>query len=97
LTFRGGIDLCRALPDVVTAVDILGPLVHKAGAFVLIQNGIGVESALQIHSPNSVIISGCAWVDATLLDSGKKLTQYGKVRSCVPLILPDLILSRRRG
>lgn len=72
--------ICRALPDVITTPDLLGPLVDKSDAFVLIQNGVGIESDLQKRVPDIPIISACAWVDATVVDAGRRLTQHGKVK-----------------
>jgi hypothetical protein len=45
----------------------------------LIQNGVEVEGALRRKLPTATIISGCAWVDATMVENGRLLTQYGPV------------------
>jgi len=91
----------KALPDVVSIPDLLGPLLDKTDAFVLIQNGICVEAGLQKCLPDAIIISGCAWVDATVIDNGHKVTQYGNVRFtlttlcvCVCIHTPHFSLDR---
>ncbi|KAF9787425.1 6-phosphogluconate dehydrogenase C-terminal domain-like protein [Thelephora terrestris] len=67
----------KALPDVTSTPDILGPLLNHADAFVLIQNGVGVERELRRRLPTATIISGCSWADATIVENGRLLTQYG--------------------
>lgn len=59
--------------------DVLGPLLNHGDSFVLIQNGVGVEGALRRQLPTATIISGCAWIDATIVEEGRLLTQYAEV------------------
>ncbi|KAF7795348.1 hypothetical protein EIP86_006505 [Pleurotus ostreatoroseus] len=51
---------------------------------VLLQNGIGIEDDLQAdlarRGCNNLIISGCAWVDTTLINSGRTVAQHGNER-----------------
>lgn len=68
----------KALPDVIPTPDLLGPLLDRSDSFVLIQNGIGIEAALRRKLPAATIISGCAWIDATIVDNGRLLTHYGR-------------------
>jgi hypothetical protein len=63
----------RCLPDVQTTPQILGPLLARSHNFVLIQNGIGIELDLQKVVPGAVVMSGCAWIDATIVDHGRTL------------------------
>ncbi|KAF9651688.1 6-phosphogluconate dehydrogenase C-terminal domain-like protein [Thelephora ganbajun] len=70
----------KALPDVISTPDLLGPLLDHGDSFVLIQNGVGVEGALRRRLPMTTIISGCAWIDATIVEKGRLLTQYGPER-----------------
>lgn len=77
----------KCLPDVNTTSSILYPLLKKLPKYpntsiVLLQNGIGITDDLQktlnelgVVNP---ILSGCAWVDATAVDGGRRLTQHGK-------------------
>jgi len=67
----------KALPDVVSTPDLLGPLLDHGDSFVLIQNGVGVEGVLRRKLPTATVISGCSWVDATIVENGRLLTQYG--------------------
>ncbi|KAI0647854.1 ketopantoate reductase PanE/ApbA C terminal-domain-containing protein [Trametes meyenii] len=84
----------KCIPEIVTTPALLSPLLNKlsdgsssskeATTFVLLQNGIGIEDDLQaalakIDAP-SVIISGCCWVDTTLVDGGKRIVQHGNER-----------------
>lgn len=69
----------RALPDVITTPDLIRPLLAKSHAFVLIQNGIGIELDLQRAVPHATIISGCAYIDSTAVDGGKTIRQTNKV------------------
>jgi len=80
----------KALPDVITTPDILGPLLNHGDSFVLIQNGVGVERALRLQLPTATIISGCAWIDATIVEKGRLLTHYGNEHLTVGVhALPD--------
>ena len=63
----------------ISAPDLLGPLVGCGDSFVLIQNGVGVERELQCKLPTTPIISGCAWILATTVDKGRSLKQFGPV------------------
>ncbi|KAG9087042.1 hypothetical protein FS749_003211 [Ceratobasidium sp. UAMH 11750] len=63
----------KCLPDVETTPQVLGPLLTRTKNFVLIQNGIGIELDLQQAAPSAVVISGCAWIDATVVDHGRTL------------------------
>ena len=63
----------------ISTPDILGPLLNHSDSFVLIQNGVGVEGALRRRLPTATIISGCSWIDATIAEKGRLLTQYGTV------------------
>lgn len=91
----------KCLPDVNPTPSILHPLLEKLPkypntAIVLLQNGIGITDDLQkmldelgVVNP---ILSGCAWVDATAVDGGRRLTQHGKeklVIGCHPSTAPD--------
>jgi len=67
----------KALPDVITTPDLLGPLLDHGDAFVLIQNGVGIEKALRQRLPTATIISGCSWICSAILDKGKLMIQYG--------------------
>jgi len=67
----------KALPDIMSTPDLLGPLLNHGDSFVLIQNGVGIEGALRRKLPNVTIISGCAWVDSTIVGKGRLLAQYG--------------------
>ena len=75
----------------ISTPDILGPLLSLSDSFVLIQNGVGVEGALRRQLPAATIISGCAWVDASIVEKGRLLTQYGAVGilSGGTFLLPD--------
>ncbi|KAI0328988.1 2-dehydropantoate 2-reductase [Cubamyces sp. BRFM 1775] len=82
----------KAVPEVTTTPALLAPLLARLASspqdqpttFVLLQNGIGIEDDLQAALANidapSVVISGCCWVDTTLVDGGKKIVQHGNER-----------------
>ncbi|OCH90915.1 hypothetical protein OBBRIDRAFT_562509 [Obba rivulosa] len=82
----------KCLPDVITTPALLTPILARLAtasqptAFVLLQNGVGIEddllAALAETKPgaDNVVISGCAWVDATAVDGGRKVTQFGNER-----------------
>jgi len=76
--YRFTICTSKALPDVVSTPDLLGALLDNTDAFVLIQNGIHVESALQQRAPDTIIISACAWVDSTVVSNGTRVEQFGR-------------------
>ncbi|KAG9104726.1 hypothetical protein FRC06_011620 [Ceratobasidium sp. 370] len=63
----------KCLPDVETTPQVLGPLLTRTRNFVLIQNGIGIELDLQRAVPGAVVMSACAWIDATVVDHGRTL------------------------
>ncbi|KAI0667728.1 ketopantoate reductase PanE/ApbA C terminal-domain-containing protein [Trametes maxima] len=84
----------KCIPEIVTTPTLLFPLLNKLPegsspsndptTFVLLQNGIGIEDDLQaalakIDAP-STIISGCCWVDTTLVDDGRRVIQHGNER-----------------
>ncbi|TFK55378.1 6-phosphogluconate dehydrogenase C-terminal domain-like protein [Heliocybe sulcata] len=71
----------KCLPDVQDTPSLIRPLLSKTSAFVLVQNGIGIERTLREEAPgNATIISGCAWVDATVVDGGTRVHQTGDER-----------------
>ncbi|ELU45470.1 ApbA domain-containing protein [Rhizoctonia solani AG-1 IA] len=72
----------RCLPDVVTTPKLLGPLLARSRNFVLIQNGIGIELDLQAAVPSGIVMSGCAWIDATVIDHGRTLKHGPIVSEC---------------
>lgn len=59
--------------------ELLGPLLSHGDAFVLIQNGLGVERELRRELPTTTIISGCAWILSTTVEKGRSLQQRGTV------------------
>lgn len=63
----------------ISTPDLLGSLLNHSDSFVLVQNGVGIEGALRLRLPTATIISGCAWIDATIVEEGRLLTQYGPV------------------
>lgn len=69
----------RALPDVISTPDLLGPLLGHGDSFVLIQNGVGVERELRCKLPTTTIISGCCWIVSTVVEKGRLLKQRGPV------------------
>lgn len=77
--------LARALPDVIPTSDLIGSLLSATDTFVLIQNGIGIHTDLQLARPDADIISCCAWIDATKVNGGRSVVQTGPVSStCCP-------------
>ena len=52
-----------------------------SNTFILLQNGIGIERDLRAAAPEAVIISGCAWIDATAVDGGKRIEHFSVVSS----------------
>ncbi|KAJ3554861.1 hypothetical protein NM688_g2886 [Phlebia brevispora] len=78
----------KSLLDVQPTASILAPMLDNIErspdtAIVLLQNGIGIEDDIQntltSRGCNNVVISGCAWVDTTLI-GGKTVVQRGKER-----------------
>lgn len=67
----------------MTTPELLGPLLARSRNFVLIQNGIGIELDLQAAVPGAVVMSGCAWIDATVVDHGRTL-RHGPIVSLYP-------------
>lgn len=70
----------RALPDVQTSPQLVAPLLQCTNTFVLIQNGLGIERDFQTAVPDATVISGCAWIDCTTIDSGRKVLHDSFVR-----------------
>lgn len=81
----------KCLPDVITTPTLLAPFIqalafsrNDATSFVLLQNGIGIDddlqAALEDTPAKTAVISGCAWVDVTAIDGGRKITQFGTER-----------------
>jgi len=66
----------KTIPDIRTTPETLGPLVEKSNTFILLQNGVGIEHDLRIAVPDATIISGCAWIDATAVDGGKRVDHF---------------------
>ncbi|CAE6477895.1 unnamed protein product [Rhizoctonia solani] len=79
----------KCLPDIVTTPKLLGPLLTRSRNFVLIQNGIGIELDLQTAVPEAVVMSGCAWIDATVVDHGRTL-RHGPIEKLVVGAHPPL-------
>ncbi|QRW16398.1 2-dehydropantoate 2-reductase [Rhizoctonia solani] len=79
----------KCLPDVVTTPKLLGPLLARSRNFVLIQNGIGIELDLQAAVPSGIVMSGCAWIDATVIDHGRTL-KHGPIEKLVVGVHPPL-------
>ncbi len=69
----------RTIPDIRTTPETLGPLVAKSNTFILLQNGVGIEHDLRVAVPDATIISGCAWIDATAVDGGKRVDHFSLV------------------
>ena len=70
----------------VTTPKLIEPLLTKSKAFVLIQNGIGIERDLQealasaqVH--DAVVMSACAWIDTTAIDGGRTIKHGMLVRT----------------
>lgn len=79
----------KCLPDVRPTSAILGPLLKALPlspdtAIVLLQNGVGIEEDVQNAIANvgatNPVLSGCAWVDATTVDEGRRVVQHGNER-----------------
>lgn len=78
----------KCVPEVIKTSEILAPLISPLlssnTVFLLIQNGVGIEDdlreALQSRGFTNTIMSACAWVDVTMVDAGRKVTQYGTER-----------------
>ncbi|PVG00680.1 6-phosphogluconate dehydrogenase C-terminal domain-like protein [Serendipita vermifera] len=68
----------KAVPDVQSTPKLLGPLLEKSNTFVLIQNGINIERDLQVAKPSSTVISGCAWIDCTLVEN-YRILRHGNI------------------
>jgi len=87
--------LYRALPDVASTPDLLGPLLNHADSFVIIQNGVGVEEELRRRLPAAMIISCRTWVGAAIVENGSWLTQYGVVG--IPFSTAFFLVNRVAG
>ena len=79
----------KCLPDVKPTSSILEPILRTISSspetsIVLLQNGVGIEEdlhdALTKLGASSPVLSGCAWVDATAVDGGKRVVQHGSER-----------------
>ncbi|EKM51612.1 uncharacterized protein PHACADRAFT_150148 [Phanerochaete carnosa HHB-10118-sp] len=79
----------KCLPDVGLTSSILEPLLKTLPstpetAIVLLQNGVGIEEDVQKAIAGSgatnPVLSGCAWVDVTVVDGGKRVVQHGNER-----------------
>ncbi|KAH8085404.1 ketopantoate reductase PanE/ApbA C terminal-domain-containing protein [Cristinia sonorae] len=86
----------KCIPEVLTTPSLLSPLLPNTTqpetnspvtTIVLLQNGVGIEDDLiaYLNATNDldkkvVVVSGCAWVDTTAVDGGKKITQFGTER-----------------
>lgn len=79
----------KTLPDLEPTPAVLGPLVQRCQTFVLIQNGIGIERDLQEAIPQATIISGCAWIDVTLVDN-YRIMRHGGINRLVTGVHPPL-------
>ncbi|KLO10230.1 6-phosphogluconate dehydrogenase C-terminal domain-like protein [Schizopora paradoxa] len=66
----------KTLADIQTTPEVLGSLIDKSNTFILLQNGVGIEQDLRNAVPNATIISGCAWIDATAVDGGKRVDHF---------------------
>ncbi|KAG8846060.1 hypothetical protein FRB91_001215 [Serendipita sp. 411] len=78
----------KTIPDLNPTPNLLGPLLQKTKSFVLIQNGIGIECDLQRASPKATVISGCAWIDCTLVDNYRTLRHGGLNKLVIGAHLP---------
>jgi 2-dehydropantoate 2-reductase len=67
----------RTLPDIAPTPSLFGSLINHTKIFVLIQNGIGIERDLQAVVPLATILSGCAWIDCTIVDNYRTLRHGG--------------------
>ncbi|KAI0769074.1 ketopantoate reductase PanE/ApbA C terminal-domain-containing protein [Trametes elegans] len=86
----------KSIPEITTTPTLLAPFLARLTshgsrtpeqlptAFVLLQNGIGIEddllAALSKIGADAIVISGCCWVDTTALDGGRKVVQHGNER-----------------
>lgn len=79
----------RFIPDLISTAEVLGPLLGRTNTFVLIQNGIGIESGLrEAVGTEAMIISGCAWINTTTCDDGAVLKHGGSVSKNYQLMVP---------
>jgi 2-dehydropantoate 2-reductase len=89
----------KCLLDVKPTSAILEPLLKQLPSspntcIALLQNGVGIEEDLhqklaQLGVGNPVL-SGCAWVDTTAVDEGKKIVQHGNERLVLGYHVPNL-------
>ena len=80
----------KSVPEVILTSRLLNPLLSRLSSrsqttIILLQNGIGIEDDLLevLNSrglSNIVVVSGCAWVDTTVFDGGRRVTQVGTER-----------------
>jgi 2-dehydropantoate 2-reductase len=69
---------------------------------VLIQNGIGVERDLQHAVPTATVITGCSWIDCTIVDNNRTMRHGATERLILgahePLAgVQDVEAQRERG
>ncbi|KIP09694.1 hypothetical protein PHLGIDRAFT_102441, partial [Phlebiopsis gigantea 11061_1 CR5-6] len=76
----------KCVSDVNTTSALIGPLLKTLSpssntSIVLLQNGVGIEEELYASlgqlGLGTPILSGCAWVDATAVDDGRRVVQHG--------------------
>ncbi|KAI0784791.1 ketopantoate reductase PanE/ApbA C terminal-domain-containing protein [Abortiporus biennis] len=89
----------KCVPEILSTPTILGPILSKLTpdsetAFVLLQNGIGIEDDLQTYlnkkGLKTPILSGCCWIDTTAVNGGKTVTQYGTERLALGYHVPSV-------
>ncbi|ORX35942.1 ketopantoate reductase PanE/ApbA-domain-containing protein [Kockovaella imperatae] len=72
----------KYLPDVITTPKLLAPAIasRKIGAWVLIQNGLGVEEELYqaVKDQDTPLISGVAWIGIMTSPDGRVVTWASK-------------------
>ncbi|RSH77047.1 uncharacterized protein EHS24_003670 [Apiotrichum porosum] len=69
----------KSLPDVLPTPTLLAPSIasDQVGAYVLIQNGLGVETDLHKAAPSTPIVSCLAWISTTTSQGGSVVTWKG--------------------
>ena len=82
--------LAPLISKLATASDSPDPAntpVTITSAFVLLQNGIGIEddllealSTIRIPGVQALILSGCCWCDTTAVGGGRRIVQHGNER-----------------
>lgn len=90
----------KCLLDIKPTSAILEPLLkqlpsHPTTAIVLLQNGVGIEEdlmkTLANFGANNPVLSGCAWVDTTAVDAGRRIVQHGNERLVMGYHRPDTV------